>query len=173
MGTSPDVLNYYIGKGTVSIKLDGEGSFRNVGNVPELELTPEIETLEHFSSQSGVKTKDREVVTEKGGTLRIVLDEITAENLQLSLVGGLDVNSPDDDKEIDIMSLSELKGAVNFVGANDIGQQVDIALLSVDFSKGAPFNLMSDEWGQIEITGELLAIAGKFGTMTVRDVTSS
>ncbi len=172
MPTPPDVLNYYIGKGALSIKLTGEGSFRLVGNVPELELIPEIETLEHVSSQSGVKTVDREVVLQKGGTVRIVLDEITAENLQLAMVGELTTNSAGD-KEIDIMSLSELKGAVEFVGANDIGQQVDISLLSVDFSKGAPVNLISDEWGQIEITGKLLAVAGKFGTKTVRDVTSA
>ena len=172
MGTSPDVLNYYIGKGSVSIKLDGEGVFREVGNVPEIELTPEIEKLEHFSSQSGVKTKDRSVVTRKAGILRIVLDEVTSLNLQLAMVGAISVDTAGDD-EIDIMSLSELKGAVQFVGANDIGQQVDISLLSVDFSAGPPCNPISDEWGQIEITGELLAVAGKFGTMTVRDVTSA
>ncbi len=172
MGTSPDVLNYYIGKGALSIKLTGEGSFRLVGNVPELELTPEIETLEHFSSQSGVKTQDREVVMQKGGTLRIVLDEITAKNLQPAMMGELSTNTAGDE-EIDIMSLSELKGAVEFVGANDIGQQVDISLLSVDFSKGSSFSVISDEWGQLEITGKLLAVAGVFGTMTVRDVTSA
>ncbi len=171
MGTSPDVLNYYIGKGTVSIKLDGEGAFRNIGNVPTLELTPEIERLDHFSSQSGIKTKDRSVITETGGTLRIVLDEYTAANLQLALVGAIDPNSAGDD-EIDILSLAELKGAVRFVGANDIGQQVDISLLSVDFSAGSSVNLISDEWGQIEITGDLLAVSGKFGQMTGRDVTS-
>ena len=172
MGTSPDVLNYYIGKGVVSIKLDGEASFRNIGNVPELELTPVIEKLDHFSSTAGIKTKDRSVATTVGGTLRIILDEITAENLQLALVGALDFDSASD-TEIDILSLSELKGAVNFVGANDVGQQLDFSLLSVDFSAGAGVNLISDEWGQIEITGELLSVAGVFGTMTIRDTTSS
>ncbi len=172
MGTSPDVLNYYIGKGVVSIKLDGEGSFRNIGNVPELELTPVIEKLDHFSSTAGIKTKDRSVATTVGGTLRMILDEITAENLQLALVGALDFDSASD-TEIDILSLSELKGAVNFVGANDVGQQLDFSLLSVDFSAGASVNLISDEWGQIEITGELLSVAGVFGTMTIRDTTSS
>ena len=172
MGTSPDVLNYYIGKGVVSIKLDGEGEFRNIGNVPELELTPEFETIDHFSSTSGVKTKDRRVTTTKGGTLRIVLDEITSQNLSLALVGAHDVNSGSD-FEIDIMSLSELKGAVNFVGANDVGQQIDFSLLSVDFSAGAGVSLISDEWGQIELTGQLLAVDGVFGSMTVRDTTSS
>ncbi len=172
MGTSPDVLNYYIGKGVVSIKLDGEGSFRNIGNVPELELTPVIEKLDHFSSTGGIKTKDRSVATTVGGTLRIVLDEITSQNLSLALVGAHDTNSASD-LEIDILSLSELKGAVNFVGSNDVGQQLDFSLLSVDFSAGAAVNLISDEWGQIEITGELLSVAGAFGTMTVRDTTSS
>ncbi len=172
MGTSPDVLNYYIGKGAVSIKLEGEGSFRNVGNVPDFELTPEIEKLEHFSSTSGVRTKDRSVATTVGGTLRIVLDEITAANLQLALVGTLVLDS-DDFTEIDILSLAELKGSVQFVGSNDIGQQVDITLLSVDFSGGSPVSLISNEWGQIEISGELLSVAGVFGTMTIRDVTSN
>ena len=172
MGTSPDVLNYYIGKGVVSIKLDGESVFRNIGNVPDFELTPEIEKLEHFSSTSGVRTKDRSVATTVGGTLRIVMDEFTVENLQLAMVGTITLDT-DDSPELDILSLSELKGAVQFVGANAVGQQVDITLLSVDFSAGSPINLISNEWGQIELTGELLSVAGLFGTMTVRDVTSS
>ena len=172
MGTSPDVLNYYIGKGVVSIKLDGEASYREVGNVPDFELTPEIEKLEHFSSMSGVRTKDRSVATTVGGTLRIVLDEFTAENLQLAVNGSVETDS-EGDQAISILALSELKGAVIFVGANDVGQQIDIHLLSVDFSGGSPVNLISNEWGQIEITGELLSVAGDFGTMTVRDVTSS
>ncbi len=172
MGVSPDVLNYMIGKGAVSIKLDGEATFRHVGNVSELEFTPEIEKLDHFSSMSGTKTKDRTVILQTGGTLRIVMEEITGENLQLALVGTRETNSGGD-VDIAIMSLAELKGAVLFVGANDVGQKITANFLSVDFSSGSPLSFISDEWGNIEISAEVLAVAGDFGTITVTDPLAS
>ncbi len=39
IGTSPDTDNLYIGKGIVSFKRVGAGSFTDLGEVPEVELT--------------------------------------------------------------------------------------------------------------------------------------
>jgi len=84
---SPLVDMYYIGKGIVSIQLEGESTFRDIGNVPTFEFTPDITTLAHFSSRYGVRAKDLEVVTEKNASLNIVMDEFTYDNLMLTLMG--------------------------------------------------------------------------------------
>ena len=84
---SPLVDMYYIGKGIVSIQLDGESTYRDIGNVPTFEFTPDITTLPHFSSRYGVRAKDLEVVTEKNASLNIVMDEFTYDNLMLTLMG--------------------------------------------------------------------------------------
>ena len=65
MPVSPSTDNYYVGKGKISFKATGAPTFRDLGNVTELETTPNLTTLEHFSSREGVKKKDKEVVTEK------------------------------------------------------------------------------------------------------------
>lgn len=84
---SPVVDSYYIGKGVVSIQLEDDVAYRDIGNVPTFEFTPDITTLPHFSSRYGVRAKDLEVVTEKNASLNMVLDEFTYENLMLTLMG--------------------------------------------------------------------------------------
>jgi len=84
---SPLVDMYYIGKGIVSIQLEGDIAYRDIGNVPTFEFTPDITTLPHFSSRFGVRAKDMEVVTEKNASLNIVMDEFTYDNLMLTLMG--------------------------------------------------------------------------------------
>ena len=84
---SPLTSQYYIGKGIVSIQLEGDITYRDIGNVPTFEFTPDIQTLPHFSSRYGVRAKDLEVVTEKNASLNIVMDEWTYDNLMLAFMG--------------------------------------------------------------------------------------
>ncbi|MGR9252742.1 phage tail tube protein [Rhizobium leguminosarum] len=162
MPASPNTLNYFIGKGIIKFTPAG-GVQRDLGNAPEIEITPTIEKLDHFSSRSGVRKKDRTVVTEKGATIRIVLDEVTAENLALQLMGEVST-STDGTKSFRIMSESEITGVIDFTGTNDVGNQVDMHLSNVSFGPSGSFNLISDEWGQIEITGDVLATEHTDGT---------
>lgn len=172
MPTSPNVLNYFVGKGVVKFTPTA-GVQRDLGNAPEIEITPTIEKLDHFSSRSGVKKKDRSIVIEKGATIRIVLEEVTAENLAMQLMGTVATNT-DGTKTFQIMSLAEITGQIDFTGTNDVGNQVDIVLPSVSFGPSGSFSPISDEWGSIEITGEILATeytdgSSDFGTVTVTD----
>ncbi len=80
MPAAPNINNYYIGKGKVYWTPDG-GAERELGNVPEFEFTPSLEKLDHYSSQAGVRSKDRSVVLEKSAQLRIVMEEWSVENL--------------------------------------------------------------------------------------------
>jgi len=86
--TSPLVDAYYIGKGIVSLWIEPDDiAFRDIGNVPTFEFTPNITTLAHFSSRLGVRTKDLEVIQEKSASLNIVMEEFTYQNLMLVLMG--------------------------------------------------------------------------------------
>ena len=84
---SPNILEYYIGKGIVSWQTLGAAGFTDLGNVPSFEVTPNVKTLPHYSSRLGIKTKDLEVVHEKSCTVKLTMDEFTATNLQLVLLG--------------------------------------------------------------------------------------
>ncbi|MBB2698960.1 UNVERIFIED_ORG: hypothetical protein GGI66_003637 [Rhizobium esperanzae] len=172
MPASPNTLNYFIGKGIIKFTPTG-GVQRDFGNAPEIEFTPTIEKLDHFSSRSGVKKKDRTVVTEKGGTIRIVLDEVTPENLSLQLMGEV-TTATDGTKSFRIMSEAEITGQIDFTGTNDVGNKITMQLPNVSFGPSGSFNLISDEWGQIELTGDVLATeytdgSSDFGQITFTD----
>lgn len=161
---SPDIRNYLIGKGTVSIMLAGDSAYRELGNCPTFEFTPNLTKLEHFSSREGVKKKDRVVVTEKSGTLKIIMEEWTAQNLALALMGLVSTNSAGQ-QEIDIFSENTITAKVRFTGTNEVGPKWQYDFNAVDFIPSSALNPISDQWGQIEVTGDVLAdTTGKFGT---------
>lgn len=169
MAVSPNVNNYYLGKGNVYVSETatepGTGDWRHVGNVPEFEFTPEIENLEHFSSMEGVRTKDRTIVLEKSGQLRMVLEEFTPENLAVALLGTQEDNS-DGDAVIEIFAENSKRLAVKFVGSNDVGPRYEAFFPGVDFIPSAAIGLINEEWGNMELTGDVVTVGGSFGTIT-------
>lgn len=170
MATSPNVLNYFIGKGIVKFTPAG-GVQRDLGNAPEVEVTPEIEKLEHKSSRAGISSVDFTAETSVKATLRVVLDEITAENLALQLLGEV-VDLTDGSKTFEILSQSAITGQIDFTGTNDVGNQVAIIMPEVKFAPSGSLNLISDDFGQIELTGDVLVQVAtdgsrSFGTVTV------
>lgn len=164
MPASPSTLNLSILKAKVFIKLAGESTYRDVGEVPECEWTPSLETLDYFSNRTGTRTKTKTVVVEKAGTLRIVFDEWTPENLQLALLGDLGVNTAGD-AEIDIFAQNSISGAqVLITGQNEVGAKLEAEFYSVTFNPTGSVPFLSQEWAQIEMECETLADAnGKFG----------
>lgn len=163
---SPDIRNYYIGKGTVEIMLATESTWRDVGNVPVFEFTPNLTKLDHYSSRNGVKKKDRVVITEKSGTIKMQMDEFTTHNLALALMGAIGTNSAGQE-EIDIFSENVISAKVRFTGTNEVGPKWMLEFGQVDFVPSSTINPISDEWGHIEVSGETLAdVNGSFGRAT-------
>jgi hypothetical protein len=138
-----------------------------VGNVPTFEITPTIEKLEHRSSRTGIRSTDRSVVVEKGGTIRVILEEYNYENLQLALLGG-DTTDGSGNSAIDILSENSITAQLRFTGANDVGPRLKCLFHSVTFNPSGTFGLISDEFGQMEITGDIAVNgAGSFGWMRI------
>jgi hypothetical protein len=171
MPTPPNINNYYVGKGSVFFTpLDGVE--RHLGNVPEFEFTPALEKLDHYSSMAGVRSKDRSATIEKSATLRIVMDEWSIENLQLALMGGEAAAGGEGgagDMQFDLLSVDEIRGAIRFVGANSIGPKLTITLPSVSFTPSSGQSFISDEWGSLELTGDVLLTEGSFGTLALAE----
>ena len=70
---------------------------------------------------------------------------------------------------INIGANPNIEGTLKFVGANDIGPQVEMTLTSVQFGPAAALNLIGDEYGLIELEGRVLLVDGSFGIMTHPD----
>lgn len=161
---SPNVGNYYVGKGVVKIKVVGiDADFRLVGNCPVFEATPQITKLAHYSAQRGTKFKDANVTQIKELSLKMTLDEITPENLQIALFG-----SEADSTGLvhNILDLDEIVAAIRFVGTNAVGDKQQLDLPTVSITPSAAIGFIVDGWGQIELAGDVTADEnGSFGTI--------
>lgn len=62
--------------------LAGPGE-RYIGNSPEFAMSTTIETLDHYSSDKGVRERDLSVEVQRTRSLRLTTDNISAENLGL------------------------------------------------------------------------------------------
>jgi hypothetical protein len=172
--TSPNVDNYQVGKGIVSFKKTGAATFRDLGNVTSMIITPDLTTLEHFSSREGVKKKDLVVILEKKATVKIIMEEITASNVAIMVLGTVDedaVGGP----EVEIFSQNTVTGELRFVGTNEVGPKQTVDLYNVAFAPSGDFQLISDEWNQMEVTADVLVAgagpnAGKFGLIKFTNV---
>lgn len=61
---------------------------RDFGNVVEHEFEQEIDELEHFTSKTGTRRKDRTVVREISASLLLTLDELSIKNVRDFFQGG-------------------------------------------------------------------------------------
>ena len=165
---SPNIGNYYIGKGEVYIQLLGEDEYTPVGNCPQFEFTAKVTQLDHYSSMTGVKIKDFTAVTEISASLTMVLEEFTARNMGLAMLG-LPTGGPSPTADtIDIFSDPIIYGSVKFVGANDVGPiwTTIFPLVSLKPSKAIAF--IGNTYGTLDLLGDVLydRLSGGFGTAT-------
>ncbi|RWF44296.1 MAG: hypothetical protein EOS65_02660 [Mesorhizobium sp.] len=173
MAASPSTTNYYQGTGKCLWTPTG-GSQIDLGNIVECELTPSVDKLEHKKTRGGSKKTDFTQYNNQAVQIRIVLDEITAENLRLMFMSAVEEITTGQN-QINLMSESVITGALEFVGDNNVGNTVHGVFPSVSFGPTGSFSPISgDDFGQIEITGDLLATehtdgSSDFGTMTVTD----
>jgi hypothetical protein len=161
---SPNTGNYYVGKGVMKINVTGiDTGWRLLGNCPTFELTPAITKLPHYSAQKGTKFKDANVTQIKELSMKMTLDEITPENLQIALFG-----SETDSTGLghNILDLDEIIAAVRFVGTNAVGDKQQVDLPTVSITPGAGIGFISDGWAQLELAGDVTADEnGVFGTI--------
>lgn len=91
------MANYVLGKGRIyfdkfadNVVVDentvGEGE-RYIGNTPEFSTSSASESLDHFSAEGGIRTKDDSVQLSLDRTGRMTTDEISADNLSLLMLG--------------------------------------------------------------------------------------
>lgn len=84
--------DYNLGRGRVMVaKLSSDvpdaNGYRDLGNVPSFKITDSAEVLKHFSSRSGLKVLDREIVLSQEFKLSFDAEEVNDDNLALFMSG--------------------------------------------------------------------------------------
>jgi hypothetical protein len=88
---SPNVENYLLGRGRIYFdRFNAQGQkqgYIDLGNAPDFSVNITKETLAHYSSRSGIKVKDLEVVKEIASSFQFTLEEFSLKNLELAFLG--------------------------------------------------------------------------------------
>ena len=147
------------------------GTEYDVGNAPELNFNIDIETLEHFSSRSKLKSKDLEVILQVSPKVNFVLEDMKPENLSLAFLGTSTVVG--DVTTINIADEPNTMVALRYVSDNPIGPAFEFNAWTVMLKPEGDIALIgADEISKLGFTGEILADeAGNptkpFGTLEV------
>jgi len=109
---------YVLGRGKVYFArfTSGQvpGPFKYMGNTPEFNLTIESETLDHYSSDEGIREKDDSVALEVTRSGSMICDDINADNISLFFFGST----------VNVNTIAAAGQTEDFAGMNqgDIGQ---------------------------------------------------
>jgi hypothetical protein len=157
MATPHSTENYTVGKGVVSIAAwtgSVVGAYQDMGNCPRFEVTPNIERLEHFSSRSGYRTKDKTAITQLGYTLDFDLDELAAENIAKFLTGTLSGGNV-----ISAMQDVDRNYSIRLVEDNPAGPNKTWNFWKVTLSPSGALSLIGDgsAWAMMSYTAEGLS----------------
>jgi hypothetical protein len=162
---SPDTDHYYVGAGIVKWKGEGDGDYRDVGNVSKFEFTSIVTRLKHYSSRTGTRFKDADVVTQLDATVAMTMDELTASNLALMVLADASGSGP---IMLTMLTAANKKGAFRFIGTNDIGTKMQIDLPSVLITPSGAIGLINaGTWGELALVAEVNGdiVTGSFGRL--------
>lgn len=141
-------------------------SFTMLGNCPKLEFTADYDTIDHYSSMEGIKTRDLRVLTNLRGGINLTLDEITPVNLSLGLVGTAPTGTAGSET-FHLLSGTSRVGVLRFVGNNEVGPKYKYEWGNVAFTPSKSVGVISEEFQTLELEAFCNKDGrGLFGTVT-------
>lgn len=141
----------------------GEGE-RYFGNTPEFNMTSSEETLDHFDSDQGVRTKDDSVSLQLDRTGSFTTDNISVENLALYfLADGVSTVSQSVATDATYLITAAKHGAFYQIGATEANPPGVRGISGVAVGKGVGFSTSvaaSGNWEIDEALGRIYIIPG-------------
>lgn len=151
--------NYAIGKGILYV---GEwsgttppvdpGGFTDMGNCSSIEVEPTVERLPHYSSRTGLRTKDKNPIIQSDYTVNFDLDEVAAQNLHKFLMGTLSGTNV-----VQALQSADQEYALKFVSDNPLGPNATWKFHRVTLAPNGALNLIGEEWMVMSISAEGLS----------------
>jgi hypothetical protein len=170
-GASPNTGNYLVGRGIGYVKLipptlNPDPAYVDCGNITEFTFQVKPTRLDHYSSRVGVRRKDLTVVTELAATLTIIMEEFTARNLSMALLGIEELSGT---ATVAILQQPLIYAAFKFVGTNTVGPQWTYEFPVCLLTPSKAINLLpagSGTWGAMDFEADVLydSVSQGFGT---------
>ena len=155
MPTPPDVNNFTVGKGILSIsEWDGDtppASYTDVGNATSIEVEHIIERLPHYSSRSSFKVKDANPIITTDYTVTFTLDEISNSNLKMFMSASSATGV------LYALQAADTKYALQFVSDNPTGPNRTYTFWKATLMPSGALSLIGEEWQAMTYIAEGLA----------------
>ena len=143
--------NQTLGRGKVYFSLFKTGTYtpsgyRYVGNTPAFSLNQENETLEHYSSDEGIREKDNEVILQTNVTGSLTMDDIQPENLALFFFGSSSVLAQTSATGQTETFVDVIEGHSYMVGVSDLNPTGVRSLTNVVVKVGATAKTLNTDY---------------------------
>jgi len=169
---SPSTALYTLGKGILyAAEWSGgsAGEYFDLGNAPEVRAELVTEMLDHYSSRSGIRNKDKQVLLERGYRVNFSLDEMAQKNLSLFVMGTIDGNT--------VHGLSDAgtskEFALKFVSDNPEGPNRTWEFWRCKIKPNGESSLIGDEWMTLPYIAEGLSDTTNHASSPFFDVTEA
>lgn len=119
--------NYVLGRGRLYFDKFAPGTKtptgeRYIGNTPELSSSTSVDTLDHYSSDQGLKIKDESIMLSNDLSLSFTTDDISAENIALFFLGEV-IKATVVGALLEVEMLTVQRGLNYKLGVNDVSPQ--------------------------------------------------
>lgn len=130
-----------------------ESALVQIGNCPSFEMEPVQERAPHYSSQTGLRTRDLNPVVQTEYNINFTCDELSAQNLAKFLLGSYQAASAT------ILGLqnTDAEYFLKFVSDNPIGQNYEVRLWRLTLGPNGPLALIGDDYLVLDFAGEGLS----------------
>ena len=118
----------------------GANDYVEIGNCPSIEIEPTVERRPHYSSRSGLKTKDLDPIISMEYNINFDCDEIAAKNLAYFFLGSISGNT------ISAMATPDAEYALKFVADNPIGPNFTYEFWRCTIGPNGPIQLIGDDY---------------------------
>jgi hypothetical protein len=159
---APSTDGYFIGKGIVVFKPEALRSSVPSATSPSSSSLRALTRSTSFSSQSGVEDQGQDRRAVQGRRAPHRDGGADRQHLAMLVLGSVDETDPLRPK-VNIFDVNAVSGEVRFYATNEIGPRWDGVFAGVDFLPSGSFQPISDEWGQLEVTGQVKTVSGSFG----------
>ena len=127
--------------------------YTEIGNCPSFEAEPVIERRPHYSSRSGLRTRDLNPVVQTEYNLTLDCDEMSAKNFARFFLGTLNSST----KVIAGLQNADKEYALKFIADNPIGPNQEFRFWRVTLGPNGPLQLIGDEYLVMSFSGEGLS----------------
>lgn len=128
-------------------------SANNIGNVYDVEISPDVTYIDHFISSKSKKVKDKTVANQNSLTINFSTDEISQNNLAKFFLGSA-VGS-----EVRVLQNTIIEGSAHLKIDTDVGQSLVYRIPKCAIKSNGSFSTANGEdWQSLPITLDVLEL---------------